>query len=474
MRDYNFRIVLHKFALLAKEGGEVLKLELNSSARVGRFRAYLVLGFLIFNSIRIIFTFTPVYLNFMTFLYNFFIRLYQGAIYVTSVFGNPKAKLWIQGRKNLFSQLQDQLQANTKRIWIHAASLGEFEQGRPLIEKIREQHPQYHILLTFFSPSGYEIRKNYAGANYISYLPLDTPSNARRFIDLINPEIVLFIKYEFWFNYLSELKKRNIPVYLCSAIFRENQLFFKSWGTWYRRMLNFFTHFFVQTENSKKLLGSIGFSNVTVTGDTRFDRVYSIASQAKEINEVKAFVGNFSCFIAGSTWEPDEDLLIRYINESQTPLKYIIAPHEIYSIHIERLEKLIRKNVVRFSTWKQNMAGDYDVLIIDNIGMLASLYQYGKVAYIGGGFGKGIHNVLEAATFGLPVLFGPNHLKFQEAIDLINEGGAFPVHNYNNLKDKLDEIYGNPSCLEIAGKKAAGFVKRNIGATEKIMMEIWH
>jgi 3-deoxy-D-manno-octulosonic-acid transferase len=358
---------------------------------------------------------------------------------------------------------------------VHVASLGEFEQGRPLIEKIREQHPEYQIFLTFFSPSGYEVRKNYSGADYISYLPIDTPDNARRFIDLIQPQIVLFIKYEFWYHYLAELKKRNIPVYLCSAIFRENQLFFKRWGAWYKRILNFFTHFFVQTENSKKLLGSIGFSNVTVTGDTRFDRVYSIATQAKEIKEVKAFIGgNVSCLIAGSTWEPDEDLLARYINETQWPLKHVIAPHEIHASHIERLEKLLLKKTIRFSNWKQSLVGDYDVLIIDNIGMLSSLYQYGKIAYIGGGFGKGIHNVLEAATFGLPVLFGPNHKRFQEAVDLINEGGAFPIQNYYNLKDKLNALFENPSFLNDTGKKAAGFVKRNIGATGKIMMEIWH
>ncbi|MDP4209484.1 MAG: glycosyltransferase N-terminal domain-containing protein [Bacteroidota bacterium] len=408
----------------------------------------------------------------MTPLYNNLIRLYNIAIRVAALTGNIKARQWVDGRKDIFRNLENKLQSGERRIWVHAASLGEFEQGRPLIEKIKEQHPEYKIFLTFFSPSGYEVRKNYAGADYIFYLPADTPGNARRFIDLVNPEKVFFIKYEFWYNYLSLLKKRDIPAYLCSSIFRSNQLFFKPYGGWYRKILSFFSHLFVQTEASALLLKNIGFTNVTVTGDTRFDRVYAIASQAREIDEVKTFVGDKQCLIAGSTWEPDEDLLSQYINETPSPLKYIIAPHEIQVSHIDRLEKSIQKKVVRFSSWKLNPSGDFDVLIIDNIGMLSSLYRYGQVAYIGGGFGKGIHNILEAATFGLPVLFGPNHKKFQEALDLIDAKGAFPIQCFTGLKNQLDRLFNDPQYLQTSGNTAGNFVKQNIGATNKILSSI--
>jgi len=388
------------------------------------------------------------------------------------MFGNQKAKYWIQGRKNVFKNIQTQIKENERRIWIHAASLGEFEQGRPLIEKIKSEHPEYKIFLTFFSPSGYEVRKNYAEADYIYYLPSDTPANAKKFVDLVKPEKVLFIKYEYWYNYLSVLDKRKIPVYLCSAIFRDNQLFFKWYGSWYRRILSLFTYFFVQTESSMKLLASIGISTVTITGDTRFDRVFAIASQTKEIDDMAVFVNSQACLIAGSTWEPDEDLLAAYINQTSLPLKYIIAPHEIHESHIARLEKSIQKKVVRFSVWNQDKTSNTDVLIIDNIGMLSSLYRYGQVAYIGGGFGKGIHNTLEAATFGLPVLFGPNHLKFQEATDLINSGAAFSIENIDQLRTKLSALFENPALLKESGHKASDFVRRNIGASDKIMARI--
>jgi 3-deoxy-D-manno-octulosonic-acid transferase len=405
----------------------------------------------------------------MTFIYHLIIVVTRTLIYLAAICGNPKAKQWINGRKQLFDDLKKKLKPNEKRIWIHAASLGEFEQGRPLIEKLQQNYPEFKIFLTFFSPSGFEVRKNYSGADYIFYLPIDTKQNAQQFIDLVQPEKVLFIKYEFWYNYLSILKKRNIPVFLCSSIFRENQLFFKRYGGWYRTLLSFFSHIFVQTEKSQYLIQSIGFTNVTVAGDTRFDRVYDIASKAKEINEIETFVNNKPCLIAGSTWEADETLISQYINETSLPFKFIIAPHEIHASHIDRLEKLIDKKTVRYSVWKQDQSGNYDVLIIDNIGMLASLYRYGQVAYIGGGFGKGIHNILEAATFGLPVLFGPNHLKFQEAIDLKKSGGAFSVRNYNELRDCMDKLFTNSDILTISGKAAQNFVIQNIGATDKII-----
>jgi len=408
----------------------------------------------------------------MTILYNILIQLFPVGIFISSFFGNTKAEQWLTGRKDIFDRIRKQLNPNEKRIWIHAASLGEFEQGRPLIEKIRHQYPEYKIFLTFFSPSGYEIRKNYSGADYIFYLPLDTRKNATRFIDLVNPQQVLFIKYEFWYNYLAELKKRGIPVYLCSAIFRDNQVFFAWYGSWFRSMLSLFTWFFVQNEQSKSKLKSIGFSNATVAGDTRFDRVYAIATQSREIETVKSFVGLRNCLIAGSTWQPDEELLSKYINDSSLPIIYIIAPHEIDAAHLERLENSIQKKTILYSEFKNNPLADYQVLIIDNIGMLSSLYRYGKVAYIGGGFGKGIHNILEAATFGLPVVFGPDYHKFQEALDLVKSGGAFSISDFNNMKSLFDTLFTDRKFLKESGNIAETFVKQNVGATDKIISHI--
>ena len=405
----------------------------------------------------------------MAVIYNILIQLFPVVIFVSSVFGNTKARLWLNGRKDIFDRIREQLKPNEKRIWIHAASLGEFEQGRPLIEKIREQYPEFKIFLTFFSPSGYEIRKNYSGADYIFYLPLDTRKNAKQFIDLVQPEKVLFIKYEFWYNYLAELKSRGIPVFLCSAIFRANQVFFAWYGVWFRNMLSFFTWFFVQNELSKSKLESIGFSNATISGDTRFDRVYEIAAQSREIETVKTFVGQRYCLVAGSTWLPDEELLSKYINDSQLPIVFIIAPHEIDGANIMRLENSIQKKTIRFSEIKNKQLDDYQVLIIDNIGMLSLLYRYGKVAYIGGGFGKGIHNILEAAAFGLPVIFGSNHSKFQEALDLVKQGGAFTISDFNSIKVLLDALFTNRKFEIESGQIAENFVKQNIGATDKII-----
>lgn len=405
----------------------------------------------------------------MAIIYNILIQLFPVVIFVSSVFGNTKARLWLSGRKDIFARIREQLKPNEKRVWIHAASLGEFEQGRPLIEKIRELYPEFKIFLTFFSPSGYEIRKDYSGADYVFYLPLDTRSNAKQFIDLVQPEKVLFIKYEFWYNYLTELKSRGIPVYLCSAIFRDNQVFFSWYGVWFRNMLSSFTWFFVQNKLSKSKLETIGISNATISGDTRFDRVYDIATQSHEIETVKTFVGQRYCLVAGSTWQPDEELLSKYINDSQLPIVYIIAPHEIDGSHILRLESSIQKKSIRFSELKNNPLADYQVLIIDNIGILSSLYRYGKVAYIGGGFGKGIHNILEAAAFGLPVIFGPNHNKFQEALDLVNRSGAFAISDFNSIKIRLDTLFTDQKFLIESGQIAENFVKQNVGATDKIL-----
>lgn len=405
----------------------------------------------------------------MSFLYFLLIQLYQIGVKIASLTGNSKARLWINGRISLFEQMERKLVPGERRIWIHAASLGEFEQGRPIIEKIRADYPYYKIFLTFFSPSGYEVRNAYSGADYIFYLPVDSSKNATRLIDLVNPEKVFFIKYEFWYHYLSEIKKRNIPAYLCSAIFREDQLFFKSYGGWYRKMLSCFTFLFVQNEVSLKLLEKINFNNVKITGDTRFDRVADIAKQTRAFEEIKTFVDNKSCLIIGSSWEPDEEFVAQYINECTIELRFIIAPHEIHASHIEHLKKLIRKRVVCYSAYKSMQNEVYDVLIIDNIGMLSSLYSYGAVAYIGGGFGKGIHNILEAATFGLPVIFGPRFQKFQEAVELIKSGGAFSIENYEMLKHDLDILFTDPSFLKKASVVASQYVNDRTGATKKIL-----
>lgn len=406
----------------------------------------------------------------MTSLYNFAIYTYNILIRISAAFGNTKAKLWLKGREKIFERIDTALQPVEKRIWIHASSLGEFEQGRPVIEKLKELRPDYKIVLTFFSPSGYEIRKDYKGADYIFYLPLDTRENAVRFLDLVKPEKTIFIKYEFWFNYLTTLKVRNIPLYLVSANFRKDQHFFKWYGGWFRKLLHNFTHIFVQNELSENLLKGIGFHNITIAGDTRFDRVYSIATSSRELPEVKNFVGSSYCIIAGSTWEPDEDLLIKYFNETPHPVKMIMAPHEIKDAAIDSIIQKLNKKSVRYSQLQN--AQTADVLIIDNIGMLSSLYRYGKIAYIGGGFGKGIHNILEAATFGLPVLFGPNYHKFQEAVNLEKAGGAFPVTEYPAMKTILDSLIEDPTKNKKCSQISRQFVENNLGATNIILEKI--
>jgi len=408
----------------------------------------------------------------MTFVYNLSVALYLYLIKLSALLENNKAKLWLNGRKDIFKKIHSQLQPGEKRIWFHAASLGEFEQGRPVIEKVRELYPHYKIVLTFFSPSGYEIRKDYPGADYIFYLPMDSKSNALEFIDLVQPSFALFIKYEFWYHYIKVLNQKQIPLFLISANFRKDQHFFSWYGKWFRTLLGKFDHIFVQNCRSYDLLKSIGINQVTIAGDTRFDRVFSIVSAAKTLPAVETFVENNICLIAGSTWEPDEELLVKYINETNHKFKVIIAPHEIKEQSIQSLIQKLNKKAVRYSQLAQLSAEEADVLIIDNIGMLSSLYRYGKVAYIGGGFGKGIHNILEAATFRLPVLFGPNYQKFQEANDLVKLGGAFPISNYLMLKEKLDDLLENIELREKAGIVSGDFVKSNLGATDLIIKKI--
>ena len=404
-------------------------------------------------------------------MYTFSIYLYSFLIRVVAIFGHAKAKLLAQGQKQVWKDIQTRLQQGERRIWVHCSSFGEFEQGRPLIEDIRAQYPQYKILLTFFSPSGYELRKDYTGADNVFYLPLDTRRNARRFIRLVRPEIVFFIKYDFWRNYLKTIKRHHIPLYLVSANFRPEQLFFKWYGGWYRKMLPAFTHFFVQNERSKDLLAKIGYSNVTVTGDTRFDRVCRIFDQAKQIPEVEQFVNGQSCVVAGSTWHPDEELLIRYINTENRNIKWIVAPHELHNSQINRLMESVNIKAVRYSQLSGKNSADYQLLVIDNFGMLSSLYRYATVAYIGGGMDKnrGIHNTLEAAVYSIPVMFGWVYGKFQEAIDLIALGGAISIRNYDEFALKLNHFFDDPDMTKKMGGIAGNFVASGRGATAKVL-----
>ena len=410
----------------------------------------------------------------MSLLYNLGILFYGFLIRVAALF-NEKAKLFIAGRKNWKKKLGSAVDKNASYIWVHCASLGEFEQGRPVLEEIKKQFPKYKIVLTFFSPSGYEIRKNYKGADIVTYLPMDTKNNAQEFIRLVNPEKVFFVKYEFWYNYIAELKRQQIPLYIISAIFRENQQFFKStpWGKWYRKMLHSFEHIFIQNETSAQLLRQVDINNYIISGDTRFDRVAEIARGAKKFEIVEKFRGNNVTLIAGSTWKPDEELLAAFINNS-SDVKFIIAPHEVTPANINRIQELLKKPAICFSKADISDIDSYDVLIIDSIGILSSLYQYGNIAYIGGGFGVGIHNILEAATFKLPVLFGPNYLKFKEAVDLVNEKGAFPINNFTELKATLNKLINDKTSLQNASEICKNYIEKNVGSTKLIMNKVFN
>jgi 3-deoxy-D-manno-octulosonic-acid transferase len=415
----------------------------------------------------------------MNIIYTSLIYLYLFAIRVASLF-NPKAKLWIEGRKNIFEKLQTQLlTANSelsapksKLIWFHCASLGEFEQGRPVMEMIKKEQPETKILLTFFSPSGYEIRKNYAGADYIFYLPMDTPSSAKKFIEIVKPEIAIFVKYEFWFNYLNELKKEHVPIYLICGIFREEHYFFKNYGAWFRNQLNAFTHFYLQDESSLSSLNSIGYHNGTVAGDTRFDRVFEISKNVKQIDIVKQFVADKKVIIAGSTWQEDIKIISGFSFKAGD-YKLIIAPHEIDETNIQStIQQFNNSTIIRYSQANEQNIKTADVLIIDNIGMLSSLYQYGTIAFIGGGFGKNIHNILEPATFGLPIIFGPKYHNFIEAKELIQLGGAFSISSSEEFKKTVD-LLSKLDALKKASSTSKNYVLSNVGATDKILRSIF-
>lgn len=417
-------------------------------------------------------------------IYNIVIYFVLWGIAIASLFNEKVRKMW-RGEREAFKILKQKVDPNAKYIWFHAASLGEFEQGRPLMERIRKDYPQYKILLTFYSPSGYEVRKNYEGADIICYMPVDTRLNAIRFLRLVRPVMAFFIKYEFWSNFLHILKHRNIPTYSVSSIFREDQVFFKWYGRSYAGVLKCFTRFFVQNEESKRLLEGIGITAVDVVGDTRFDRVLQIKEAAKQLPICEAFrTGvassqsadvphhDFKVFVAGSSWPPDENIFIPFFNEHKD-WRLLIAPHVIAEEHLKLILSLIKdKKVVRYTQTTPEEAAEADVLIIDCFGLLSSMYNYGDVAYIGGGFGVGIHNTLEAAVWNMPVIFGPNNKKFQESQGLLKSGGGFEINTYEDFSGLMSSLMNDENFLKQAGDKAGAFVAHLAGATDKVLANV--
>jgi len=402
-------------------------------------------------------------------LYELGIRSYHLAIRLARLW-SPKARLWVSGRKGWHAKLKAALPEGAPRVWFHCASLGEFEQGRPLIEAYKRQDPQVHVVLTFYSPSGYEVRKNYAGADTILYLPPDGASNARTFLDLLQPQAAFFVKYEFWYHYLWQLQQRSVPTFLVSGIFRPSQPFFKPlMGRWMRKMLAGFAWMFVQDEASLELLKTFELNNASVAGDTRFDRVYEIVRAAKRIPEVEAFKGGSLMLVAGSTWPRDEDLLAPLLLDERLPLKAVIAPHEIGEGHLQLLAQRFGAQAVFLSKARAEDVQAARVLIVDSIGLLSSIYQYGELAYVGGGFGAGIHNVPEAAAWGIPVVFGPNHKKFREAVELMQQGGAVGISSAEEGREVLRKFLTDTDARSAAGRIAGQYVENAVGATERIL-----
>ena len=399
--------------------------------------------------------------------YNLAISLYEFAAKVAALFSSKPAKM-LEGQKRAFMYLLNNLDPYDKHIWVHAASLGEFEQGRPLIERIRKDYPKYKIVLTFFSPSGYEVRKDYKGADYVCYLPFDTPDNALMFVQIVKPVVAYFIKYEFWRNYLRELHKNDVPAYSISSIFRPNQIFFRWYGKSYREVLHCFDHFFVQNEESKKLLFSAGVTFSTVVGDTRFDRVLDIRAEAQPLPLVERFKGDALTLVAGSSWGPDEDIIISYFN-AHPEMKLVIAPHVVSDSHLKEIESKLKRPFVRYTQATEESVQQADCLIIDCYGLLSSIYRYGEISYVGGGFGVGIHNVLEAAVYGIPVIFGPKNKKFREARHLLEQKGGFEIRNSQDFETLMNRFLSDKAYLQSSGKAAGDYVKNNSGALEKIM-----
>lgn len=405
----------------------------------------------------------------MFFFYTIIVSFADYLLKIIAIF-NPKIKLFVEGRKNVFTTLSQKIKETDKSIWFHAASLGEYEQGLPVMEKMKQKFPNHLIILTFFSPSGYEVRKNNTVADVTVYLPLDTKKNATQFIKLIHPELVFFIKYEYWPNYLNELQLQEIPTYLISGVFRKNQLFFKWYGTFYRKALSSFEYFFVQNSKSKELLLKLGKSNVSVSGDTRFDRVVSILEKDNTLDFITQFKNNTKTIVIGSSWAKDESILVDFINSTQQKVKFIIAPHNIKLDQIQELKNRITKKVVLFSEKENQNFADYDVFIIDTIGILTKIYSYADIAYVGGGFGNpGVHNILEPATFGIPIVIGPNYSHFSEATALVNLGGCISISNATTLKEAFESLLQNDDIRSEKGHICSTFVQMNKGATNSIL-----
>jgi 3-deoxy-D-manno-octulosonic-acid transferase len=408
----------------------------------------------------------------MLFLYNLFVYFSEFILKIIALF-SPKIKLFVNGRKDVFKILASAINPKDKTLWFHAASLGEYEQGLPVMEKIKLQFPNHKIILTFFSPSGYEVRKNNTISDITVYLPLDTKSNAKQFLRLVCPELVFFIKYEFWPNYLNELNNLGIKTYLISGIFRENQAFFSWYGGFYRNALKTFDYFFVQNESSKKLLQGIGFNNVKVSGDTRFDRVVSILERDNSLDFIEQFKDNTTTIVIGSSWPKDEAIVVNFINQTNENVKFIIAPHNIRSEQIQELKNSIIKKTVLFSEKENENLADFEVFIIDTIGILTKIYSYADIAYVGGGFvNKGLHNILEPATFGIPIVIGPYYSHFAEATALINLEGCISISNQNQLNDSFENLISNEDIRHEKGHICETFVQMNIGATEVILRHI--
>ena len=406
------------------------------------------------------------------FFYNLAIYLYAFVVRIISPF-HKKARKMIAGHKETYRKLRQDVAPDAKYIWFHAASLGEFEQGRPIIEEIKRKYPQYKILLTFFSPSGYEVRKDYPLADIVCYMPFDKKRNVKKFLKLVQPVMAIFIKYEFWYNYINQLYKRNIPVYMISAIFRPSQMFFKWYGSGMRKLLKRYACICVQDDNSAELLKNIDITNVEVCGDTRFDRVVEIREQAKSLELVQTFADKAKeegemILVAGSSWPKDEDIFVPYFN-SKADLKLIIAPHEIGESHLKYIESIVQRPHIRYSQATAENIDEYDCLIIDSFGLLSSIYRYGQIAYIGGGFGVGIHNILEAAVYGIPVIFGPNFKKFREAHQIIEQGGGYSISDYQSFRGLMDEFMEYDDILMSAGNNAGNFVSSNTGVVDRVM-----
>ncbi len=405
------------------------------------------------------------------FIYNIAVYIVNFFLQVLAPFSS-KLKLFVDGRKGVLTYLTKNVGANSNIIWVHAASLGEFEQGLPVIEKLKAKYPDYKILITFFSPSGYEVKKNSTAADYITYLPLDTRSNAEQFIRITKPKLAVFVKYEIWPNYLSVLKEKKIPTFLISAIFNKKQIFFKSYGAFMKKSLSAYTHFFVQDENSKRLLNSLNLENVSVSGDTRFDRVLEILDRDNHLEFIEKFKNNQLCFVAGSSWPEDEAVIVDFINSSTAPIKYILAPHTIKKEAIRKLAASIAKKTIIYSELKDQDLLKFDVFIIDTIGILTKIYNYADIAYVGGGFATGLHNTLEPAVFGIPVLIGPNFIGFKEAEELVAQKGIIAISDAKSFAEEMNKLLNSPAHYTKTSETNVTYISKNKGATKSIMQSI--